>query len=128
MTLFVLCRSDNGDGGWSLHAPGTTDDDVREGRGLLVSGPAEWDGETGTWSRPNERDYQIAEEVYQGEPAKFSVGDRVQAGWPGTEDYDTGRVIQIDDEHPRLSEIRYLVGWDTCVATWLSESDLRYAD
>ncbi len=28
---FVLCRSDRGDGGWSLHAPGSTDEEIANG-------------------------------------------------------------------------------------------------
>lgn len=36
---FVVCASDLGDGGWSLHAPGSTDDDIAEGIALpLVTG------------------------------------------------------------------------------------------
>lgn len=56
----------------------------------------------------------------------FSIGDRVHAGWPGTEDYDVGTVQFVDDEQPRESEVRYLVAWDTLVATWISEGDLRH--
>ena len=36
---FVICRSDFGDGGWSLHAPGSSDEDIAEGRALpLITG------------------------------------------------------------------------------------------
>ena len=39
----VLCRSDLGDGGWSLHAPGATDRAIAEGDEFyLVTGPAKW--------------------------------------------------------------------------------------
>jgi hypothetical protein len=35
----VLCKSDHGDGGWSLHAPGSTDEDIACGDApYLVSG------------------------------------------------------------------------------------------
>lgn len=35
----VVCDSDLGDGGWSLHAPGSTDNDIAEGIALpLVTG------------------------------------------------------------------------------------------
>ncbi len=35
----VVCYSDAGDGGWSLHAPGSTDDEIAEGTArVLVSG------------------------------------------------------------------------------------------
>lgn len=54
----VLCRSDCGDGGWSLHAPWATDDQIACGdEPPLADGPAEWHGE---WSRPNRLDYQQA--------------------------------------------------------------------
>jgi hypothetical protein len=55
----VLCRSDHGDGGWSLHPADTTDDAIANGDApILASGPAEWiDGE---WSRPNAADYAAA--------------------------------------------------------------------
>lgn len=50
----VLCRSDRGDGGWSLHAPGSTDDEIATGDApYLVSGG---DGE------PTEADYLAAAE------------------------------------------------------------------
>jgi hypothetical protein len=57
----VLCRSDTGDGGWSLHAPGSTDDDIASGDApYLVSGPAS--SSNGDWDRPNEADYRAAAE------------------------------------------------------------------
>lgn len=56
----VLCRSDTGDGGWSLHAPGSTDEQIASGdEPYLASGSAEW-GERDGWSRPNYDDYQAA--------------------------------------------------------------------
>lgn len=59
-TNFVLCRSDNGDGGWSLHGPGATDEDIATGDApYLVSGTAEQD-EDGHWNRPNADDYLAA--------------------------------------------------------------------
>lgn len=61
---FVLCRSDLGDGGWSLHTPGTTDDDIAAGDpGYLVSGNAQMQ-RNGEWSRPNEADYKAAEAAF----------------------------------------------------------------
>lgn len=55
----VLCRSDQGDGGWSLHAPWATDQQIADGDApYLASGEAEFDG--ADWSRPNETDYQQA--------------------------------------------------------------------
>lgn len=57
----VICRSDIGDGGWSLHAPGSTDEQIASGeRPALNSGTAEKDDETGYWSAPDEHDYRIA--------------------------------------------------------------------
>ena len=56
----LLVRSDAGDGGWSIHAPGTTLDGIREGEGLLLSGTATWDAERDAWSAPTPADYIAA--------------------------------------------------------------------
>ena len=55
----VLVRSDTGDGGWSLHPAGSTDEQIASGDApYLVSGSAQWvDGE---WDRPNAEDYAQA--------------------------------------------------------------------
>jgi hypothetical protein len=58
--LLVLCRSDQGDGGWSLHSPGTTDEEIANGENLLISGVAKWDDELDGWDRPNNADYRRA--------------------------------------------------------------------
>lgn len=56
----VLCRSDRGDGGWSLHAPGSTDEAIACGDAPpLLTGEAERT-ESGDWSRPNDADYAEA--------------------------------------------------------------------
>jgi hypothetical protein len=56
----VLCRSDAGDGGWSLHPPGTTDADIASGAAIvLASGPAEM--VDGRWTRPDLADYSAAD-------------------------------------------------------------------
>lgn len=58
--VLVLCRSDQGDGGWSLHRPGATDDEIADGSApCLVSGTAD-QGDDGEWSAPTERDYERA--------------------------------------------------------------------
>lgn len=57
----ILCRSDGGDGGWSLHAPDATDEQIASGdEPPLACGPADMDEDTGYWSRPNCEDYQAA--------------------------------------------------------------------
>ena len=57
----VLCRSDCGDGGWSLHPAGSTDEQIASGDApVLVSGPAQWDDDEGCWDRPNAQDYASA--------------------------------------------------------------------
>lgn len=59
MTDLILCRSDAGDGGWSLHPPGTTDEAIANGDArILASGEAERDGDG--WSRPDAADYREA--------------------------------------------------------------------
>jgi hypothetical protein len=55
----VLCRSDCGDGGWSLHPAGSTDEQIASGDApVLVSGTAQW--ADGDWDRPNAQDYASA--------------------------------------------------------------------
>lgn len=48
----------------------------------------------------------------------FAEGDRIEAGEPGTEDYDTGVILTINGD-------RALVGWDTGTKTWARIGDLR---
>ena len=68
MTDFILTRSDQGDGGWSLHAPGSTDEDIATGEAAaLVTGVSRKRG--GEWLRPNARDYADAATVFAREPA-----------------------------------------------------------
>lgn len=50
--------------------------------------------------------------------AKISVGDRVEAGRKGTDDYDKGRVVKI---RGRMAD----VAWDSGVTTPAPVSDLR---
>lgn len=63
----VLVRSDAGDGGWSLHAPWATDEQIADGsEPPLMSGPADWVESRGSeveWNRPNSLDYQQAMNV-----------------------------------------------------------------
>ena len=60
----VLCRSDAGDGGWSLHAPGSTDEDIATGDAPpLTSGPS-GKNRLGQWLRPNARDYAAAQDFF----------------------------------------------------------------
>ena len=57
----VLVRSDQGDGGWSLHPAGSTDEQIASGDApYLVSGTAQW--VDGDWDRPNAQDYAKANE------------------------------------------------------------------
>lgn len=55
----ILVRSDNGDGGWSLHPPMSTDDAIANGLApILAEGEANRiDNE---WDRPNDDDYELA--------------------------------------------------------------------
>ena len=58
---FVLCRSDKGDGGWSLHQPNATDEGIATGETPpLITGTAQWDETLQEWDRPNIADYQSA--------------------------------------------------------------------
>jgi hypothetical protein len=53
---------------------------------------------------------------------QFAIGDRVESGAPGTEDYDTGRVMEL------LGNGRLWIGWDSQVQTEASCEDLREYD
>lgn len=65
----VLCRSDTGDGGWSLHAPGATDEAIASGDAMpLTNGNAEWLAGSKDWSRPDQRDYSLALMILQRRP------------------------------------------------------------
>jgi hypothetical protein len=56
----ILCRSDTGDGGWSLHPPGSTDEQIASGDApYLLSGDSK-KNKFGRWSRPNAKDYRMA--------------------------------------------------------------------
>ena len=58
---FVMCRSDAGDGGWSLHPPGASDQEIGGGDApAIVSGPSDWDDQIEAWARPNTDDYDAA--------------------------------------------------------------------
>lgn len=52
-----------------------------------------------------------------GPGAGWSVGDRVEGG-ETAEDYDTGRVSEVDGD-------RVLVAWDSEVRTWADATRLR---
>ena len=61
----ILVRSDMGDGGWSLHAPGSSDEDIAEGVArALASGTAAMDAD-GEWDAPTEADYVEAIRAYR---------------------------------------------------------------
>jgi hypothetical protein len=53
----ILVRSDAGDGGWSLHAPWATADQIASGdESPLQSGTADYTSD-GEWARPDRFDY-----------------------------------------------------------------------
>jgi hypothetical protein len=59
-TTMILCRSDAGDGGWSLYPPGTSDDQIASGDVLpLLTGEADLDDD-GEWNAPTAADYEQA--------------------------------------------------------------------
>ena len=60
MDKLEVVRSDRGDGGWSLHPAGYSDEEYAAGNvPVLTSGTASQD-EAGVWSRPNKADYTEA--------------------------------------------------------------------
>lgn len=61
----VLCRSDLGDGGWSLHAPGSTDQDIASGDAYPIATGTSRRNRAGNWTRPNARDYSRALDAWR---------------------------------------------------------------
>lgn len=57
---FEVCRSDMGDGGWSLHAPAG---DVVPEECVLASGPSRW--RNGAWEHPSQLSYRQARVKYR---------------------------------------------------------------
>jgi hypothetical protein len=51
----------------------------------------------------------------------ISIDDRVEAGAPGTEDYDTGTVFEIDGD-------KAFISWDSGAACWTPISILSVLD
>jgi hypothetical protein len=54
-------------------------------------------------------------------PTTIAIRDRVEAGAPGTDDYDTGTVFEIDGD-------KALVAWDSGVRTSSPIADLTVVD
>lgn len=50
---------------------------------------------------------------------RFKIDDRVEGGKRGTDDHDTGRVVEIDGDRVR-------VAWDSQVIVWHERSELRW--
>lgn len=106
-TDLVLCTSADG---WSLHAPGSTDDAIASGDApYLVSGSG----------RPADADFAaaLAKLAQDGGPNPYEVADRVEGG-ENAEDYGTGRVLEIDGD-------MVTVAWDSGVSTSQHHSLLR---
>jgi hypothetical protein len=104
LNAFVLCRSDKGDGGWSLHAPDVSDEAIARGDApCLLSGTAEWDAEIGEWSRPDREDYADA--------MVRAVGDELLIG---------AREYALDNP-----EIRDANFDEFCSVMWSDDHDLE---
>ncbi len=72
----ILVRSDMGDGGWSLYAAGSTDEDIAEGVARpLAEGTASM--VDGAWDAPTEADYAAALAAYRAvAPGAFAAAER----------------------------------------------------
>jgi hypothetical protein len=98
----VMCRADGG-GGWSFHAPDSTDEAIATGAAeVLISGTAEWDDEVGDWDRPTKTDelearIALVNEMWEGERKRFAA--QIQA------------IIKlVHTSNGTASQIRDLVG------------------
>ena len=58
-----LCRSDQGDGGWSLHPLASKGNE--DGADILAYGPATWDEAYDDWDRPNAADFEKAYKAFE---------------------------------------------------------------
>ena len=90
MADLILCRSDAGDGGWSLHAPGSTDEAIANGDApALAVGTAYRDGDG--WNRPNAADERLAwSEI--GPNSTSHIGIEIVAGARSVDDADKERA------------------------------------
>jgi len=63
----------------------------------------------------------------------IAIDTRIEAGAPGTDEYDTGVVQFLGDAPDLPSDIARIphrptdvwVGWDSGVASWIAEGDCR---
>lgn len=62
----------------------------------------------------------VTYEMSEAAPAPFEVGDKVDGGKPGTDDFDTGSILEVD-----INGTKAYVGWDCGVSTWTPFSTLR---
>jgi len=87
----VLCRSDAGDGGWSLHPPGTTDASLADGSArTLAYGHAERCAD-GKWDRPSMDDRNAAWEEC-GPNTALSISIEIVYGARSVDDADRERA------------------------------------
>lgn len=129
----ILVRSDAGDGGWSLYPPGTSDEEIREGKvPPLRTGTSEFDEETHRWSEPSDTTRAITQSYYE---AGFS-GDELVSRKRATGESDLvfGRVVGPDDlaqdQEELFSSLQHAeacisVKWeDTVGADWVNATDV----
>jgi len=87
----VICRSDAGDGGWSLHPPGTTDASLADGSArTLAYGHAERSAD-GEWDRPSAEDRHAAWDEC-GPNTALSIGVEIVYGKRSVDDADRDRA------------------------------------
>lgn len=66
----AVCRSDQGDGGWSIHVLGEDPDT------WVVSGSSTWHVDRG-WLRPNFADWELARQYVREGKRNLDLGDVV---------------------------------------------------
>jgi hypothetical protein len=117
----VLTRSDQGDGGWSLHPPGTTEEQISGGEvPPTMTGMAEKIEEGDDWDAPSASDYAIAETYHA---AGLRGGEFVMSEEDGS---DTGCVLSPEDAAVASVPLavpfdgipRVLVAWQSGTRVW----------
>lgn len=105
----VVCRSDHGDGGWSLHPPDGSERVLLDGTASPVDPVDHPDGDQ--WDRPNDADRQLATAIHEADEADVALINPWSGAW-FREDYS-----ELTDA--TLSDMAAVFDADAC--EWLHD-------
>jgi len=124
----VVTRSDQGDGGWSLHPPGTTEEQISGGEvPPLMTGMADKTEESDDWDAPSASDYAIADSYCA---SGLRGGEPVMSEEGGS---DTGCVLSPEEAAVASVPLavpfdgipRVLVAWQSGTRVWCPSDSLE---